>query len=312
MNIESLGPYLKLQARQINDSYASFRSNKDASITEIHSFVKQIPGLTQNFKSLSTHINLAEHIKKTTSSINFRNTWLAERSMLEGEANVAFIETAIADEKDKYDVLKLLCLQSMVSGGIKSAKYDSVRRDFVQTYGVSSVPLLNNLEVLGALKRSEGMSWATADTSTKWNTLRRSLRLIVDDVDVADPSDIAYVSSGYAPLSVRFLQALLKDSATVAGMARVTELFLEEDEYIGFDDALRRGKKRGGGAGGGTGGGGGKLAEKPVMMVYYVGGVTFMEIAALRFLSESAAFPYKIVVATTKVVNGRSVLEELN
>lgn len=36
-----------------------------------------------------------------------------------------------------------------------------------------------------------------------FGTLKRAFRLLVDDVDDKIPTDIAYVFSGYAPLTVR-------------------------------------------------------------------------------------------------------------
>mmetsp|Transcript_23349 Transcript_23349/g.47505 ORF Transcript_23349/g.47505 Transcript_23349/m.47505 type:complete len:165 (-) Transcript_23349:729-1223(-) len=51
---------------------------------------------------------------------------------------------------------------------------------------------------------------------------------------------------------------------------------------------------------------------KPVMLVYFVGGVTHMEIAGLRFLSKSASFPYHIVCCTTEIVNGSTLLRSLS
>lgn len=50
---------------------------------------------------------------------------------------------------------------------------------------------------------------------------------------------------------------------------------------------------------------------KKVMLVFFVGGVTFMEIAALRFLSRQANFPYTIIVATTKLVNGNTFIRSI-
>jgi hypothetical protein len=38
----------------------------------------------------------------------------------------------------------------------------------------------------------------------------KALRLIVDEVNEHDPNDIAYVYSGYAPLSVRLVQSILQ------------------------------------------------------------------------------------------------------
>jgi hypothetical protein len=53
-------------------------------------------------------------------------------------------------------------------------------------------------------------------------------------------------------------------------------------------------------------------SKKPVLMIMYVGGVTYMELAALRFLSKRASFPYHIVCCTTKVINGSRVLQTLS
>jgi vacuolar protein sorting-associated protein 33A len=47
------------------------------------------------------------------------------------------------------------------------------------------------------------------------------------------------------------------------------------------------------------------------MLVYYVGGVTYMEIAALRCLAASKDFPYEIIIATTRIISGSSFLEAL-
>ena len=49
-----------------------------------------------------------------------------------------------------------------------------------------------------------------------------------------------------------------------------------------------------------------------VLIVYFVGGVTFMEIAALRLLSKRESFPYSILICTTKVVSGKSLLQSLS
>jgi len=48
---------------------------------------------------------------------------------------------------------------------------------------------------------------------------------------------------------------------------------------------------------------------KKVMLVYYLGGVTYMEIAALRFLSEKPEFPFRIIVCATKLINGDSLIK---
>lgn len=48
---------------------------------------------------------------------------------------------------------------------------------------------------------------------------------------------------------------------------------------------------------------------KKVMLVYFIGGVSFMEIAAMRYLSRQKDFPYQIIVCTTKLINGNVFVE---
>jgi len=50
---------------------------------------------------------------------------------------------------------------------------------------------------------------------------------------------------------------------------------------------------------------------KKVMLVFFVGGITFMEIAALRFLSRQANSPYTVLICTTKLINGNTFVRSM-
>ena len=52
-------------------------------------------------------------------------------------------------------------------------------------------------------------------------------------------------------------------------------------------------------------------STKKVMVVYMIGGLTFLEIAAMRALSKHPSFPYTIIMATTKIINANSLLTSL-
>jgi hypothetical protein len=49
-------------------------------------------------------------------------------------------------------------------------------------------------------------------TQKFFNTISQKMNLLVDNVNEENPNDIAYVFSGYAPLSVRFCQLLTKSN----------------------------------------------------------------------------------------------------
>lgn len=51
--------------------------------------------------------------------------------------------------------------------------------------------------------------------------------------------------------------------------------------------------------------------KRRTVLVVFIGGVTYAEVSALRFLSQKGLVNADFVVATTKVVNGSSLLRTL-
>jgi len=312
-HVEKFGSFLQNQAKALKESHAEFTDRgKKKDLTEIHQFVKNIPVFTQNLRSLTNHIHLAELVKQNTQEPAFRERWQTERSMLEGESCYDTLEDLIACQYPPYRILQLLCLQSICGGGLKSAKYDALRRDIVQTYGYEFLVVLHNLEKVGMLRRRETI-W---DSSSPFSTLRKSLILINAEVNTVDPDDISYVSSGYAPLTVRLIQSALngwsgQEEALRELPGRLVDI-VQQYPPIDLASAMNKHKSP-------TRPTLGELAKnntegkrKPTLLVFFVGGVTYMEIAAIRFLSKRSSFPYHIICCTTNVINGSTLLQSLS
>ena len=181
LSIEHIGPRLQAKAIEVKLRYANFRGNKDASISEIHDFVKQMPQLTRQYKSLNMHIGLAGVLKQTSEARMFRKRWQIERAFLEGDlgasANLDLLEDFLlsyscingggaaaagtASDHQIHDiggtVLRLLCLQSLTTGGIRAGKYDPIRRTIVQTFGYRYALTMWNLEKAGFLRRKDNL-----------------------------------------------------------------------------------------------------------------------------------------------------------
>lgn len=51
--------------------------------------------------------------------------------------------------------------------------------------------------------------------------------------------------------------------------------------------------------------------KKKIMMVLIIGGTSLLEVAAFRCLSADPSFPYSIVIGSTDVVSGDSLLKTL-
>jgi hypothetical protein len=315
-HVEKFGSFLQEQAKALKESHSNF-SDRNKDLNEIHQFVKQIPIFTQNLKSLTNHIHLAELVKGTTEQPEFRQRWQTERSMVESEARYDMIEDLIASQYPPFRVLRLLCLQSLTGGGIKSSRYDNLRREVVQTYGYEFLFLLQNLEKIGLLKKRESM-W---DASSSFSTIRKQLMLIQEEVDPSHPDDVSYVSSGYAPISCRVIQTAIngwagKEEALRELPGRRLDIH-QRSPPEDFESMLKHrmniplgvyASEKEDGSLMHKQGEEIPIEEKPVLMVYFVGGLTFAEIASFRYLSKRKTFPYRIICCTTKMINGGTFL----
>lgn len=52
-------------------------------------------------------------------------------------------------------------------------------------------------------------------------------------------------------------------------------------------------------------------SNKKLAMIMVVGGISYLEISALRFLSSDPSFPYRFIISSTKIMNGKSFLSAL-
>lgn len=114
----------------------------------------------------------------------FTNTHLALLAGTDPDASANYIEECINKKEPLVKVLRLLVLLSNTCGGVKVKQLEFFKREILQTYGFEYLFTLNNLEKLGLLKKQEGKSTFAA--------LRKSLRLIVEEIDEGNPTDIAY------------------------------------------------------------------------------------------------------------------------
>ncbi|NP_001337949.1 vacuolar protein sorting-associated protein 33A isoform X7 [Gorilla gorilla gorilla] len=200
-----------------------------------------------------------------------------------------YIEDCIAQKHSLIKVLRLVCLQSVCNSGLKQKVLDYYKREILQTYGYEHILTLHNLEKAGLLKPQTG-------GRNNYPTIRKTLRLWMDDVNEQNPTDISYVYSGYAPLSVRLAQLLSRP-----GWRSIEEVLrILPGPHFEERQPLPTGlqKKR-------------QPGENRVTLIFFLGGVTFAEIAALRFLSQLEDGGTEYVIATTKLMNGTSWIEAL-
>uniref|UniRef100_A0A8C8RIZ2 Vacuolar protein sorting-associated protein 33A n=1 Tax=Pelusios castaneus TaxID=367368 RepID=A0A8C8RIZ2_9SAUR len=289
-NFNAVGSVLSKKAKIISAAFEERHHAK--TVGEIKQFVSQLPHMQAARSSLANHTSIAELIKDITTSEDFFDNLTVEQEFMSGidtDKPNNYTEDCIAQKHPLIKILRLVCLQSVCNSGLKQKVLDHYKREILQTYGYEHILTLNNLEKAGLLK---------LQTSSRNNypTIRKTMRLWMDDINEQNPNDISYVYSGYAPLSVRLAQLLARP-----GWRSIEEVLkmlpgphFEERQQL--PPGLQKKRQQG---------------ENRVTLVFFLGGVTYAEIAALRFLSQMEDGGTEYVIATTKLINGTSWIKSL-
>nr|POF26009.1 vacuolar protein sorting-associated protein 33a [Quercus suber] len=332
-NFATIGPLLSNTARRLQGEEQSIRG-RDQSLAELRDTVKQLPSYQAEAASLKIHASLAEEVTKFIRGEIFRRTLEVEQSLLAGGDASSMhdnIDELISRAGPLPTVLRLLALESCLNNGIRQRDLEHFKRQILHAYGFQHMLTLASMEKMGLIVPREShrgylnpIAGTAGQTSTDWNAVRRALSLWVDEIEETNPTDIAYVFSGYAPLSVRLVQCALQKSHLhdLAAPARSNGASKPEQRstaggtgWTGFTDTLA--KIRGATVDMSQKGAdvdasharktlqGSKEGPK-TSVVFFLGGITYAEIAALRFvgkqLEEKAG--RKLIIATTSVING--------
>lgn len=330
-NFAVVGTHLNKVARRLESDYET--RNTARTTSELKDFVNKLPGYQQEHQSLRIHTNLAEDIMKHTRSDIFTRVLEVQQNLAAGSDPTYqhdTIEELISRDVALPTILRLLCLESTVSGGLRPRDLDSFKRQILHAYGFQHILTLDALEKMELLQpRSTATALllpasgaGTTGSKTNYAYLRKELRLIFDDVNEADPNDIAYVFSGYAPLSIRIIQCILQKSYLQTLHRTPLPLTPSSTGWQGFEDILKSAK-----------GPTFNIVQKAIdekaakartqlagtagwktIFVFFLGGVTFAEIAAMRFVGrqlEAAGDRRRLVICTTSMVSGRSIMENV-
>ncbi|XP_045606207.1 vacuolar protein sorting-associated protein 33A [Procambarus clarkii] len=297
-NFSAVGPRLSRHAKSVVAQYEERHAAK--TVGELKQFVQKIPQMEVYKQSVATHTTIAELIQEQIALDIFRPALQMEQEFLKGletDKISPFIEDCIAQKKSLNTVLRLICLQCIVNSGFKPKVLEHYKRDILHTYGFEHFLTLENLEKAGLLYVQQGRS--------TYATIRKTMQLTVDDVSEHDPTDMSYVHSGYAPLSARLVEFLQWPGwRAITGVLQLLPgTTLTETQQL--PSALRQRRGSGGSVQSGSEGG--------TALVFFIGGCTYSEIAALRFLTSRVdqGGP-EYVIATTKIINGNSFLQSLS
>ena len=286
LNCAAVGKFLAQRARELS-AFEQSRKTACKSVAALREWMKKFPAMQAEKNSVRIFAHVMERVQaEQLKTPRFRERLEAEQALIcADDEDAAFIEDCVLRGEPLEDVLRLLVIQAQTRGGLRPKAAEQLRHELVQTYGYETLFALERLERLGLLCRSQ--------TRTAYPAVLRALRLVPDAVDETSlhPDDPAYVFSGYAPIIARIAEAL----ARVGGWRSIDDALRALPGGPVFDvEQVPHAKK------------------PPVTLVFVLGGITHAEISALRILSRLEGGNHcDYIVATTKIVNGRSLVRSL-
>lgn len=300
-NFNAVGPILN---RKIKATEAQEEERHGAkTVRELRLFVDKMPQIEAMKVSLSKHISIATLIKEYTDSDTFLEFLRVEQDLvnnLDLHKPIEFVEDSCCLELNLARILRLMCLQSVISFGLKPKVVESYRKLVLQAYGHHHLLSLMNLEKAGLLTKQQ----TGGGNSASYAVLRKRLNLTQSDEDEQNPTDISYVHCVYSPLSVRLVQNCAhpgwKSVRDVLDMlpGPTFEETQKQDPNVQMNSGSRWGEKR-------------ANHGLKKTLVLFVGGCTYAEISALRFLSQQEDATTEYMVATTCIMNGDSFIKSL-
>ena len=265
------------------------KAKQSESMNELPKLLRLVQVCTMEKSSLDNHIRLTIQLKERINKPNnilkqkFEQLLLG-REKYDEKAMHIFRRKEIAGKQDLYDIIRLLCLEYFLKGKKKHDNYDEIRKDILYVYGFHHLILFKNLEKLNYIKKDK----------SDYSSLFESLKLLGDSVKKRNPNDIGYVFSGFRPLSVRLIELLFQ-----SGWKAIKKILddLPGDLKIPGNDEQPFLKP--------------PSSSLNIVVLVYIGGITYSEIAAIRFLKK--VFPYyNFIIFTTAVINYKSFLGSID
>ena len=241
--------------------------------------------IEKNF--LNNHINILEYITKKQVTPIFKFYYNFEKILLKGESNnkiFDFIDDEMSKKADEYNLLRILCLECAIRSGIKNKILEQIKKDFLNIYGYDKLFLLKNLEKVGLLK--------VPDNQNFYNEANKKLQLIFSNVDLNEPNDTSYAYIGYTSILIRLLERGIQRG----GWNGIREVLkkIPGDSNFPTDESDIFGNKM----------------EKQFILVVFIGGITYGELASIRLMNKKNRNK-KFIVITTGIINSKKIFESL-
>ncbi|GAB6018785.1 Vacuolar protein sorting-associated protein 33B [Chamberlinius hualienensis] len=297
--------HLSSAAKQLKLDHSE---RQNMTIEKMSEFVsKELKNVQQEKQSLALHIGICEAIVQKKSR-NFQEQLNVENSIVDGsefQECVVYIEELLMKQALVSQTLRLMSLLSLTNDGLEVKLHNSLKTQFLQSYGHEHMITFHTLKQTGLFVDYETKNvlgkmvspLVSLPRSSSFRATLKKFNLIPKNTNTGgkQSGDLGYVFSGaYIPLSCSIVKQVLENNSVYVVEEAVKLLSgscftknLLPSARFSIASASKQAKK--------------------TVLIYFLGGVTFAEITALRRLGELK--DCNIIIATTSIINGNSFMD---
>ncbi|VDM96855.1 unnamed protein product [Thelazia callipaeda] len=292
MHMTAVFPFLSAKAKSLQAGYD--KGSNLEQIKDMKEFVSnELRTLHHQHKLLELHICACEVVLEKCKGISDR--LVLEHAIVSGnfDANevLAYLEDCMCTQRDQWQVLMLACLWSITQNGIPTRYYMQFRNQYLHAYGHESLVVLHFLSIQGLLfehptpqiptvqamiSMKSQVTKSSSVSRPTFQFLARRMALLPSDVEpelnLRNPDQMRYVFSGfYTPILCKIVGDTVNNGWNMQEMKTTfgdSVVFCDQNSYTRAsrppDSRIRK-----------------------AILVYFIGGVTYAEVAALTLLAQN-------------------------
>ena len=278
------------------------KENTKKKMSEIHKFTSELNTYVAEIKvPLNTNRNILSQILNSFDNTKYLQYIEKEQTLLTGDfpPNLhLYYEDYICDKRDLIKILKLMVIESLTQGGIQN--YNDIKRDILNIYGYQNIFLFRDLEHLGWLKEK---TYIKNLIEMSYVQICEKLQLVHGSYNDKKIDDCSFVMGGFCPLSLKLIEKGVEGKWN-----KIQEILKKMPGEVSFpideSEIIKPSK------------------EVNTIFLVFIGGVTYTEIAGIRFLNRkfkeasdksSSKKPTRIqlIIVTTGILSSKKIFSNL-
>lgn len=287
---------------KISEYYVKLASKDSSSISDMPKDSSELRKFMLEIKQpLFASKNIFYHIIDNVFDSEYFKYIKNEQLLLAGKLPTnlhLYYEDYICDKKDLNKILKLMVIESLTQGGIQN--YNEIKRDILNIYGYQKIFLFRDLEHLGWLKEK---AYIKNLMEISYEHICKKLELINENFNEKKIDDCSFTMSGFCPISLKIIEKGVEGKWN-----KIQDIIKKIPGEVSFpldESEISKPNK-----------------EVNTIFLVFIGGVTYTEIAGIRFLNRKFKEAFEkstskkptrmqLIIITTGIISSKKLFNNL-